>query len=92
MLDNLMEYLQRNNEEEIRELLDDTGTHAVLIIFGIMLIDYSFARLFCTLERGNWSREWNLNSIFVEKSRFEVEVARKIGACLEKRAGLCYNQ
>ena len=25
MLDNLMEYLQRNNEEEIRELLDDTG-------------------------------------------------------------------
>ena len=24
MLDNLMEYLQRNNEEEIRELLDDT--------------------------------------------------------------------
>ena len=25
MIDNLMEYLQRNNEEEIRELLDDTG-------------------------------------------------------------------
>ena len=25
MLDNLMEYLQRNNDEEIRELLDDTG-------------------------------------------------------------------
>ncbi len=25
MLDNLMEYLQRNNEEEIRELLDETG-------------------------------------------------------------------
>ena len=25
MLDNLMEYLQRNDEEEIRELLDDTG-------------------------------------------------------------------
>ena len=25
MLDNMMEYLQRNNEEEIRELLDDTG-------------------------------------------------------------------
>ena len=57
MLDNLMECLQRNDEKEIRELLDDTGTHAVLIIFGIMLIDYSFARLFCTLERGNWSRE-----------------------------------
>lgn len=92
MLDNLMEYLQRNDEKEIRELLDDTGTHAVLILFGIMLIDYSFARLFCTLERGNWSREWNLNSIFVEKSRFEVEFARKIGACLEKRARLCYNQ
>ena len=90
-----MECLQRNDEKEIRELLDDTGTHAVLIIFGIMLIDYSFARLFCTLERGNWSREWNLNSIFAifaEKSRFEVEFARKIGACLEKRAGLCYNQ
>lgn len=92
MLDNLMECLQRNDEKEIRELLDDTGTHAVLIIFGIMLIDYSFARLFCTLERGNWSREWNLNSIFVEKSRFEVEFAGKIGACLEKRVGLCYNQ
>ena len=40
----------------------------------------------------NWSREWKLNSIFAEKSRFEVEFARKIGACLEKRAGLCYNQ
>ena len=26
------------------------------------------------------------------KSRFEVEFARKIGACLEKRVGLCYNQ
>ena len=26
MLDNLMEYLQRNNEEEIRELLDDGRT------------------------------------------------------------------
>ena len=25
MLDNLMECLQRNDEEEIRELLDDTG-------------------------------------------------------------------
>lgn len=95
MLDNLMECLQRNDEKEIRELLDDTGTHAVLIIFGIMLIDYSFARLFCTLERGNWPREWNLNSIFAifaEKSRFEVEFAGKIGACLEKRVGLCYNQ
>ena len=32
------------------------------------------------------------DSIFAEKSRFEVEFARKIGACLEKRAGLCYNQ
>lgn len=31
-------------------------------------------------------------AIFAEKSRFEVEFARKIGACLEKRAGLCYNQ
>ena len=92
MLDNLMECLQRNDEKEIRELLDDTGTHAVLLIFGIMLIDYSFARLFCTLERGNWSREWNLNSIFAENSRFEVEIARKIGAYLEKRVGLCYNQ
>ena len=39
-----------------------------------------------------WSREWSLNSIFAEKLRFEVEFARKIGACLEKRAGLCYNQ
>ena len=25
-------------------------------------------------------------------SRFEVEIARKIGAYLEKRVGLCYNQ
>ena len=40
----------------------------------------------------NWSREWNLNSIFAENSRFEVEIARKIGAYLEKRVGLCYNQ
>ena len=80
------------------EVTDETrcqyasGTHAVLIVFGIMLIDYSFARLFCTLERGNWSREWNLNSVFAENSRFEVEIARKIGAYFEKRAGLCYDQ
>ena len=33
-----------------------------------------------------------LNSIFAENSRFEVEIARKIGAYLEKRVGLCYNQ
>ena len=32
------------------------------------------------------------DSIFAEKSRFEVEFARKIGAYLEKRVGLCYNQ
>ena len=56
------------------------------------LLKMPIARSFCTLERGNWSREWSLNSIFAEKSRFEVEFARKIGACLEKRAGLCYNQ
>ena len=31
-------------------------------------------------------------AIFAEKSRFEVEFAGKIGACLEKRVGLCYNQ
>ena len=31
-------------------------------------------------------------AIFAGISRFEVEFARKIGARLEKRAGLCYNQ
>ena len=29
---------------------------------------------------------------FEQYSRFEVEIARKIGAYLEKRVGLCYNQ